>query len=139
MQDYYNNLPPPQIVTSPEEDATGADQSEGSAAPSVGDSAISDSIPTTPEVLENGMPRFDTRGQDAAWPRPRRVSLDSGSELEEKEDKNDLAPKVKVISLTSLGLDTDSMGSESQEQLHSDDLHPAIMEQNISIQLSQAS
>ena len=91
FQNYYDNLPPPckpaiHIDTSRTEST-----SDGSAgAPSVGESAISESIPSTPEVqFDNQPPRFsrsDDPKDDApspSWPRPRKLSRDSGAcELE---------------------------------------------------------
>lgn len=72
----------------------GGSTSDGSAgAPSVAESAICESIPSTPEtMLDNAPPRFpgirveDGRGDDnslGGWPRLRKLSKDSGTELEE--------------------------------------------------------
>ena len=72
----------------------GGSTSDGSAgAPSVAESAICESIPSTPEtMLDNVPPRFpgirgdDVRGDDnsmGGWPRLRKLSKDSGTELEE--------------------------------------------------------
>ena len=72
----------------------GGSTSDGSAgAPSVAESAICESIPSTPEtMLDNVPPRFpgirgdDGRGDDnslGGWPRLRKLSNDSGTELEE--------------------------------------------------------
>ena len=72
----------------------GGSASDGSAgAPSVAESVICESIPSTPEtMLDNVPPRFpgirgdDGRGDDnslGGWPRLRKLSKDSGTELEE--------------------------------------------------------
>ena len=72
----------------------GGSASDGSAgAPSVAESAICESIPSTPEtMLDNAPPRFpgirvdDGRSDDnslGGWPRLRKLSKDSGTELEE--------------------------------------------------------
>ena len=73
----------------------GGSASDGSAgAPSVAESAICESIPSTPETMaDNIPPRFpgirgdDGRGDDnslGGWPRLRKLSKDSGTELEEQ-------------------------------------------------------
>ncbi len=99
FQNYYDNLPPPvkPSILIDNSHATESNSDGSGGAPSYSESAISESIPSTPEVMFDNMPPHfpkhdDSRGGSPSlvgWPRPRRLSRDSGAfELEEEDQYN---------------------------------------------------